>query len=128
MGFVISTIGGAVGLWVSAWLIPGIDVTQGTSTLSTVMIFLLLGAIFTLLNKLVRPVIKLVSLPLYLLTLGLFSLVVNAMIIGLTGWVTSHLEWGMTVSGFWPAVGAGLITAIISSLVITVLRTFDPKN
>ena len=128
MKFLLSSIGSAVGLWVSAWIIPGIYVTKGTSVASSILIFLGLGAILTALNWVVRPVIKFFSLPLYLLTFGLFALVVNAAIIGLTGWITSGLSWGMVVSGFWAAVGAGLITAIVSSLVVGVLKNMEPRR
>ena len=69
---------------------------------------------FTLVNLVVRPVVALLSLPFYILTLGLFFLVVNALMLLLTGWITSFTDYGLRVDGFWTAVLGGLVIAIAS--------------
>jgi putative membrane protein len=62
-------------------------------------------------------VVALLSLPLYILTLGLFFLVVNALMLMLTGWITSFTDYGLQVDGFWNALLGGLIIAIATWLV-----------
>jgi putative membrane protein len=61
-------------------------------------------------NAVVRPVLVLLSLPLTLLTLGLFLLVVNAAMLGLTAWVLP----GFSVAGFWAALWGAIVVSIMS--------------
>ncbi|OKL48474.1 hypothetical protein BSR29_00605 [Boudabousia liubingyangii] len=111
MSFLVTLIANMAGLWVAASIIPGLHVTEGTTTEQSLMIYGLLALILTLLNMFIRPIIKFFSLPLYFLTFGAFALVVNAIIIGLVGWISDDL----IVSGFFTAVFAGLVTSIVAS-------------
>lgn len=61
-------------------------------------------------NALIRPVVLVLTLPINILTLGLFTLVVN----GLMLWLTGSLLKGFVVEGFWPAVGGALVMSLIS--------------
>jgi putative membrane protein len=72
--------------------------------------YLWIGLIFGVVNAIVGPVIRLLSLPFVVLTLGLFLLVVNAALLGLTALLTDRL----TVDGFVTAVIGGLILAVVS--------------
>lgn len=63
-----------------------------------------------LINTLIRPILSLIAFPVTVLTLGLFTLVIN----GLMFWLASSLVKGMSVTGFWPAVGAAILYSIIS--------------
>jgi putative membrane protein len=60
----------------------------------------------------VRPIVKLLSLPLILLTLGLMVLVINALMLLLTSWVCGRLGLGFHVAGFWTAVGGALVVTV----------------
>jgi putative membrane protein len=60
----------------------------------------------------VKPVLTLLSIPFILLTLGLFLLVLNALLLMLTGWFADLLDLGFHVDGFWPAVGGSIIISI----------------
>lgn len=71
--------------------------------------YLWIGLIFGVVNAIVGPVLRLLSLPFVLLTLGLFLLVINAALLGLTAALTDRL----TVDGFGTAVLGGLILAVV---------------
>ena len=62
----------------------------------------------------VRPIVRLLSLPLYVLTLGLFILVVNALMLLLTSWIADLLDVPFHVDGFWAAVLGGLVISFVS--------------
>jgi len=68
------------------------------------------------LNASIRPLLKLLSLPIILLTLGLFIFVINALMLLMTGWVSGLLDLGFDVDGFWDAFFGGLIVSIVSLL------------
>ncbi len=77
---------------------------------------LLFGAlIFGIVNAVIKPVVSFVSCPLTCLTLGLFTLVINALMLGLTGWVAGWFDMAFTVDGFWAAFFGALVIAITST-------------
>lgn len=121
MKFVIRLLVNAAALWLCDWLFAGIELAPATSTGMTLLSLGMVALVFTLVNMLVRPVVKLLSLPLYVITLGLFFLVVNALMLMLTGWITSFTEFGLTVDGFGTAVVAGVVIAIVSWLLHLVI-------
>lgn len=98
----------AAALWVAAYFIPGLSFTGGL-----VQLFLV-AAVFGIVNSLVRPLLTVLTCPLIVLTLGLFSLVINALMLLLTGWVSSSWNLGFSVSGFWPAFWGGLVVGLVS--------------
>jgi putative membrane protein len=71
--------------------------------------YLWIGLIFGVVNAIVGPILRLLSLPFVLLTLGLFLLVVNAALLGLTAALTDR----MTIDGFVTALVGGLILAVV---------------
>jgi len=84
--------------------------------------YLLLGLIFALVNALVRPLLKLLTCPLILLTLGLFTLVINAALFWLTGWIGGYFGFGYSVAGFWPAFLGGLVVGVVNAVMTMLLR------
>jgi putative membrane protein len=80
---------------------------------------LFVAVVFGALNASIRPLLTLLSLPIIILTLGLFILVINALMLMITGWVSGVLNLGFHVDGFWAAFLGGLIVAIVS-LVLSV--------
>ncbi|MCB5178061.1 phage holin family protein [Streptomyces antimicrobicus] len=113
MNFVLKTIANAVALAVAWLLIEDIQLTDESNGGKAVTL-LLVAVVFGLINAVVKPVVKLLSLPLFILTLGLFTLVVNALMLLLTSWVAGKLDLGFHVEGFWTAVVGGLIISIVS--------------
>ena len=104
-GFLLRTAITAVGLWLAAALVPGI-VIQGPGTL--VLAALIMG----LINGLIRPFVIFFTLPITIVTFGLFLLVVNAALFGLT----AALLGGFEVSGFFAALFGWFIVSLVSAL------------
>jgi len=104
MRLIIRLLVAAAAFWIVAYLLPGVDVRPG------VVNYLVIAVIFGIVNALVGPVLRLVSLPLTLVTLGLFRLVVNAALLGITAALTARLS----IDGFLTAVLAALIISAIT--------------
>ncbi|WP_406861975.1 phage holin family protein [Streptomyces sp. HUAS MG47] len=111
--FVVKTIANAGALAVATWLLSDITLT-GTSTGRKIWTLILVALVFGLVNFLVKPLVKLLSLPLFILTLGLFTLVINALMLLLTSWLADKLDLSFHVEGFWTAVLGGLIISVVS--------------
>jgi putative membrane protein len=120
MGFVVRVLINGVAIWLATLLLSGLTVVGGDSTAQHVGVILLVALIFGIVNAVVKPVVALLSLPLYVLTLGLFTLVVNALMLMLTAWITERANWGLRVDDFWTALVGGLIIAVVS-FVLSVL-------
>lgn len=101
--FIIQAVVTMAGLWLSAQVVPGVDFT---STGSLVAAAIILG----LVNAIVRPIMVVLTFPITVLTLGLFLLVVNAAMIGLTAMFLD----GFAVDGLWAGVGAAIVTGVVS--------------
>ncbi|MFW6033581.1 MAG: phage holin family protein [bacterium] len=112
----------AVALWVATLVISGVEIANG-STQEQVITLIVVAAIFAAVNVVVRPVVKLLSMPLYVLTLGLFTFIVNALMLWLTGWIAGQLDVAFTVDGFWAAVLGGLVISFVSWLLNLLVRS-----
>ncbi|MDX2527796.1 phage holin family protein [Streptomyces europaeiscabiei] len=124
MNFLVKTIANAGALAVAVWLIDKITLT-GDSTGKEVGTLLLVALVFGLVNAVVKPLVQLLTLPLFILTLGLFTLIVNALMLLLTSWLADVLDLSFHVEGFWTAVLGGLIISIISWALSLVLPDGD---
>ncbi|MGC5034479.1 MULTISPECIES: phage holin family protein [unclassified Streptomyces] len=122
--FLVKTIANAGALAVAVWLLDKITLT-GDSTGKKVGTLIVVALLFGLVNFLVKPVVKLLSLPLLILTLGLFTLVVNALMLLLTSWLADVLDLSFHVEGFWTAVLGGLIISVVSWALHVVLPDED---
>ncbi|MGC8827337.1 MAG: phage holin family protein [Anaerolineae bacterium] len=107
----------AVGLWAAAELVPGITYEGGWLVLAGVAL------IFGLVNALIRPVLKLLTCPLIILTLGLFTLVINALMLWLASAVAGWLGLGFNVADFASAFFGGIIVSVVS--IVLSLLVFD---
>jgi len=111
--FIVKTLANAGALGVAIWLIKNITLT-GDSTGHKALTLILVALVFGVVNWLVKPVVKVLSFPLFILTLGLITLVVNALMLLLTSWLASRLDLDFHVHGFWAALVGGLIVAVVS--------------
>ena len=93
----------ALALIFTAWVIPGIEVSSFLSAMFACVII-------ALINTFVKPVLQLVTLPINFLTVGLFSCVLNALLLMLAGWITPGLE----VDGFLSALLGSIVLSIFS--------------
>ncbi|MGW0698127.1 phage holin family protein [Streptomyces sp. NPDC002867] len=124
MNFLVKTIANAGALLVAIWLLQDITLT-GDSTGKKAWSLILVALIFGLVNFLVKPVVKLLTLPLFILTLGLITLVINALMLLLTSWLADELDLNFHVEGFWTAVLGGLIISVVSWALNVVLPEKD---
>ncbi|WP_436991739.1 phage holin family protein [Streptomyces sp. enrichment culture] len=113
MNFVVKTLANAGALAVAIWLLQDITLT-GESTGRKALTLILVALVFGVVNILVKPLVKLLTLPLFILTLGLFTLIVNALMLLLTSWLAEKLDLSFHVEGFWTAVLGGLIISVVS--------------
>lgn len=89
---------------------------------------LIVGMIFGLINTVIRPIVRFFSFPLILLTLGLFTLVINALMLSLTSWFSGHFHLGFSVQGFWPAFWGALIISVVSIILSWLIPSEESKN
>ncbi|MFF7363932.1 phage holin family protein [Streptomyces sp. NPDC008125] len=122
--FVVKTTANAAALAVAIWLLQDITLT-GTGTGRKVLSLVLVALLFGLVNFLVKPVVKLLTLPLFILTLGLITLVVNALMLKLTSSLAGAVDLNFHVDGFWTAVLGGLIVSVVSWALHVVLPDED---
>jgi putative membrane protein len=109
----------AVALVVASWVIPGLDITGGPIALLGVAV------LFGIVTALLGPVLRLLTLPLNVVTLGLFTLVVNAILLAVVAGLSSHLE----VGGFLSTIVAALVIAVVAAVADLVLgRAFFARS
>ncbi len=84
--------------------------------------------IFGLVNALVRPLLAILTCPLIVLTLGLFTLVINALMLALTGLIAEQLHLGFVVDGFWAALLGSLVITLVSILLTALIRDEDDRK
>ena len=114
--FIIRWAINAVALYAAVLIVPGIDF-HGPWT-GVLWLALIIG----LLNALVRPLLKFLTCPLIILTLGLFSIVINTVILMLTSSIGQAFDLGLTVAGFWPALLGSLVISIVSVIMSIIFR------
>ncbi|WP_181768885.1 phage holin family protein [Streptomyces albidus (ex Kaewkla and Franco 2022)] len=111
--FLIKTLANAAALAVAAWLVTGVEFT-GADTGERALTLIVVALIFGVVNFVVKPLLKFFSLPLLIVTLGLFTLVINALMLMLTSWVSEQLDVAFHVDGFGPAFLGGLIVTVVA--------------
>jgi putative membrane protein len=114
-------------LWVVTLIVPGIAFVGGSSTLQNVGIIFVVALIFGLVNAIIKPVVQLISIPLYILTLGLFHVVINALMLWITSFITEHTtHWGLFIDDFWwTAIWAAIVLSIVSWLLSLVVGSAE---
>jgi putative membrane protein len=101
----------AVIIYAVTRLVDGIYVLPDRqSTLGVTGTYLWVALLFALVNSIVGPVLRLLSLPFVMLTLGLFLLVVNAALLGITAALSTRLD----IDGLWAAIVGGFLIALFS--------------
>ncbi|MDO9381009.1 MAG: phage holin family protein [Nocardioidaceae bacterium] len=107
----------AAAIGAAAWLFSGIAIgTSAEDTTQRTLTLLLVAAVFSLVNAVIAPVVKLLSLPFIVLTLGLALLVINALLLLLTEWIAGLFDVGFTVEGFWWAVAGSLVISVVNGV------------
>jgi len=115
MALLVRIIVIAFSLWVATLIVPGIEITAGTTTAG---LGTLIGValIFGLVNAVLKPLIKVVGCLFYVLTLGLIGLVVNGLLFLLVGWIADGLGLPFEVNGFLPAFLGAIVVSVVGAL------------
>jgi putative membrane protein len=100
----------AAAIWLASQLHLGI------TPLNNIVALLLVGLILGILNALIKPIFQFITCPLEILTLGLFTLVINAIMLLLTSWIAQQLSIPFQVNGFVAAFLGALVISIVSWL------------
>ena len=104
MQILVRIVINAIALWAAASWVDGIELS------SSLWQVLAVAIVFGVVNALLKPLFQLVSIPFLVLTLGLFTLVINALLLNVTDWLTS----GLSVVGYMPSIWGGLIISVVS--------------
>lgn len=89
---------------------------------------LLTGVIFGFVNTFIRPLVKFFTLPLLIFSLGLFTFVINAMMLGITSWISNYLNLGFHVEGFKSAFIGALLISFVSMVLSCLLKAGDREQ
>lgn len=111
-------------LWVVTLVVPGIGFVGGDSAAARVGVIFVVAMIFGLVNAIIKPVVQIISIPLYVLTLGLIHVVINAFMLWITAWITEHTtRWGLFIDNFWwTAIWAAIVLSFVTWLLSLVVR------
>ena len=114
-----------IALWLVTILVPGVDIVGGEDNLiKRIGIIFVVAVIFGVVNAFIKPIVQFISIPLYILTLGLIHIVINALMLWITSWITEHTtHWGLFIDDFWwTAIWAAIVLSIVSWLLSLVVR------
>ncbi len=114
--FLIRLIVNAFALWVAIQIVPGI-IYDGTN-----VSLLIIALIFGVVNALVRPLLVILTCPLIVLTLGVFLLIINALMLALTEWISDLFSLGLYIDNFWATFLGALVVSVVSGIINTVLK------
>lgn len=117
----------ALALAAAIWIVGGITL-EGASTSNTIVTLVVVAAIFGLINAIIKPVIKLLALPLFILTLGLITVVINGLMLWLTSGIAGLLDIPFHVEGFWSSVWGAIIVSIVSLALNLLLPEDEPSR
>lgn len=124
MKFVVWVLANALALGAAVWLLDGITL-DGDTDRDKILTLLGVALIFGVINAIIRPVVKLLSLPFIILTLGLLVFVINAAMLMLTSKIAGDLDLAFHVDEFWwTAIWGAIIISITSAL----LSVFEPDD
>src|SRR6188508_3488651 len=121
MDRVIQLLINAAALYVAVLVVDGLDFNFDRE--GAWVEFILVALIFGLVNTFLKPVLRLLTLPITMVTLGLFLLVLNALLLLFVGWISSELALGLTIDGFVPALLGSIVISLVSLVLSMVLGT-----
>lgn len=104
LNILLKWIGFALIIMFVGWLIPGITIAGFKTAL-------LVTVVITLINIFIKPILTFITLPINVLTLGLFTFILNALLLMLT----ANLTPGFEISSFWSALLGSLLLSILST-------------
>jgi putative membrane protein len=116
MPFIVRTLVNAAALYVATRLVPGVTFTGDW------LPFMGVAIVFGIVNAFIGPAAKILTFPLIILTLGIFSLVVNGLMLWLTSSISATLGLGFHVTGFWAAFWGALVVSVVSTILTIAVK------
>ncbi len=101
----------ALAITATAWIIPGIRVENFTSAMFVCVIL-------SLINVFIKPFLEIITLPINVISLGIFSLVLNALLLMLAGWIAPGFEVEGFLSGLFGSIILSLFSVVIDKVKI----------
>jgi putative membrane protein len=121
MDRIVQLLINAAALYVAVFLVPNLDFDFAPE--GAWWKFLLVAFIFGLVNTFVRPILRIFTLPITFMTLGLFLIVINALMLLLTGAISNELNLGLTVGDFLAALLGAVVISIVGFVLSMVIGT-----
>jgi len=131
MRLILRLLINALALWLTTLIVAGVHVTPYPpgGALEVFLTFLLVAAIFGIVNGVIGNLIRIVAFPIYILTLGLVALLVNGLLLLLASWIsTTVLGFGLYVDTFWWGVLGAFVLGLVSWLIGILLRPITGKS
>jgi len=116
MPFLIRLLVNAAALWVATRVVTGVTYT------GALLPFVGVALVFGIVNAIIRPILKFLTFPFYLITFGLFAFVLNGLMLWITSSVSGALGLGFHVGGFWPAFWGALVVSVVSTILGILIR------
>lgn len=107
---ILHIIANALAILIAEWILPGFTFWGDWTEL------LLAAIILGIANSLIKPVLKLLALPIIILTLGLFSVIINIFLLYAVAGIIPSLQ----IAGFWTALGATFIISIVNNVILSI--------
>jgi len=122
--FLLRAAVNGVALWIVTLIVSGVEFVGGDTAAQKVGIIFVVAVIFGAVNAIIKPIVQILSIPLYILTLGLFHIVINAWMLWITSWITEHTtHWGLYIDDFWwTAIWAAIVLSVVSWALSLVVR------
>lgn len=117
MDRILQTLINAAALYVAVLVVPNLDFSGEWWKL------LLVAFIFGLVNTFLRPLLRIVTLPISIMTLGLFLIVINALMLLLTGLISTELNLGFRVADFVAAFLGSIVISLVGFVLSLVIGT-----
>jgi putative membrane protein len=108
MDRILQILVNAAALWVAVLIVPGLNWSGGEWWK-----FLLVAVAFSLVNSYLKPILRILTLPISIITLGLFLLVLNALLLLLVDAISRELRLGFEVADFWAALLGSIVISIV---------------
>lgn len=111
-------------LWVVTLFVPGLTFVGGNNTVQRIGIIFVVAVLFGVVNAIVKPIVQILSIPMYILTLGLFHIVINAFMLWITAQITKDTtHWGLQIDHFWwTAIWAAILLSLVSWMLSLLTR------
>lgn len=111
MHFLLRFLGTAAAVFLTIYLVPGVQATGGWVTI------LLVALVWSVITMVIRPVLSILTLPITIITFGLFALILNALLF----WLMAAIVPGFVVAGFFPALLGAVVLSILNWVIHLIL-------